>query len=77
MFTINCCQRFGQDQIHLLKKDIAARARFWVDRNYGEKMIATANERRMVHLEQVMANDSHLAELSARSREEMVEPSRG
>ena len=32
---------------------------------------------RMVHLEQVMANDDHLAALSAKARAEMPEPSRG
>ncbi len=77
MFTINCCQRVAEEQIDLLKQDIAARARFWLDRNYGEKMVATASEGRMVHLEQIMANDGHLAELSAKARTEMAEPSRG
>jgi hypothetical protein len=77
MFTINCCQRATQDQIPMLRKNIEGLARFWVDRPYGEKMLATANERRMVHLEQVMANDDHIAALSAKAREEMEEPSRG
>jgi hypothetical protein len=31
----------------------------------------------MVHLEQCLANDGHLAELSRQRREEMAEPARG
>jgi len=77
MFTINCCERVNQDQIPMLRKNLEGLARFWVDRAYGEKMIATANDQRMVHLEQVLANDDHLAALSAKAREEMEEPSRG
>ena len=77
MFTINCCQRARQDQIPMLKKNLEGLARFWVDRAYGERMLATANDRRMVHLEQVLANDDHLAALSAKARVEMEEPSRG
>jgi hypothetical protein len=44
---------------------------------YGETMVATAGAGRMVHLEQGHANDGHLAELAARARREMAEPSRG
>lgn len=77
MFTINCCERVNQDQIPMLKKNLEGLARFWVDRAYGEKMLATATDGRMVHLEQVMANDDHIAALSAKAREEMDEPSRG
>jgi hypothetical protein len=40
-------------------------------------MIRTAGSERMVHLEQMLANDGHLAELSRRKRAEMAEPSRG
>ena len=63
--------------IALLKTQIAARARFWNDRAYGKIMLATAGPERKKHLTQVMAHDDHLAELSARAREEMPEPSRG
>ena len=77
MFTINCSVRFGDDQIPVLRKYLEGMARFWVDRIYGEKMIATATEQRMVHLEQVMANDDHIAALTAKARAEMPEPSRG
>ena len=77
MFTINCSVRFKPDQIPILRQYMGYLARFWVDRAYGKKMIATATEQRMVHLEQVMANDDHLAALSAKARAEMPEPSRG
>lgn len=40
-------------------------------------MLATATPERWVHLEQVHANDGHLAALSAKARQEMTEPSRG
>lgn len=77
MFTFNCSARATEDQIPLLKKNMAGLARFWIDRAYGEKMTATAGPGRMVHLEQHMANDDHLAELAAKAREEMTEPARG
>jgi len=77
MFTINCSQRIPDDQISELKDYIASSARFWIDRMYGETMMATANAQRLVHLEQGMANDGHLAALSAKAREQMTEPARG
>ena len=77
MFTITTSVNFQDDQIHLLKKNIEGFARFWVDRVYGEKMIATANERRMRHLRQVMANDGQMAAMTRKAREEMEEPSLG
>ena len=43
----------------------------------GKAMIRTAGPERMVHLEQMLANDGHLAELSRRKRAEMTERSRG
>jgi hypothetical protein len=79
MFTINCSARFPEDEEHIafLKKYISAHARFWIDRIYGEKMVATAGPDRMRHLEQVRAHDGHLAELAAKCRAEMPEPARG
>jgi hypothetical protein len=44
---------------------------------YGEIMIATADEKRMKRLEQVMANDSHLPELAAKHAAAAGGPSRG
>jgi hypothetical protein len=48
-----------------------------MDRSYGPAMLRSAGPERMVHLEQMLANDGHLAELSRRKRAEMAEPSRG
>lgn len=79
MFTINCSERFPEDEEHIaqLKKSIEGHARFWIDRVYGEKMVATASPARMKHLEQVRKHDGHLAALAAKARAEMPEPSRG
>ena len=77
MFTINCSQRYPEERLDDLRNLISGGARFWVDRAYGDTMMNTAGPERMRHLEQVMANDGHLAELSRRARETMSEPSRG
>ena len=77
MFTMNCCQRYPDDKLQNLRDYIGGAARFWIERAYGEAMIATANPARMVHLEQCLANDSHLVELSNQARERMAEPARG
>ena len=77
MFTINLAQRYTEERLPALRDYISGHARFWIDRNYGEKMIRTAGPERMRHLEQIMANDGHLAELSRKNREKMLEPSRG
>jgi hypothetical protein len=77
MFTINLCQRYPDDRLEELRGYISGSARFWIDRVYGEKMVRTAGAERRRHLEQVMANDGHLAELSRQAREKMAEPSRG
>mgnify|MGYP002640464791 CR=1 FL=1 len=77
MFTINCCQRFAEDELPRFRDYISAHARFWIDRLYGETMVASASAGRMVHLEQGHANDGHLAALAAKARAEMPEPSRG
>ncbi len=77
MFTINLCERYSEDRLEDLKKYIAGGARFWIERTYGETMVRTAGPERMRHLEQVLANDGHIAELSRKARETMPEPSRG
>ena len=77
MFTINLCQRYPEDRLQELRDYISGSARFWADRKYGEKMVQSASPTRMIHLEQVMANDGHLAALASKAREEMPEPSRG
>ena len=77
MFTINLCQRYPQNRLQDLRDYISGSARFWVERKYGDTMVATAGPERMVHLEQPMANDGHLAALAREARAEMDEPSRG
>ena len=77
MFTINLCQRYPQDRLQDLRDYISGSARFWVERKYGDTMVATAGPERMVNLEQPMANDGHLAALAREARAEMDEPSRG
>ena len=77
MFTINLCQRYPEAKLGELRDYISGAARFWIDRVYGETMVRTAGPERIKHLEQVMANDGHLAELSRKARETMPEPARG
>jgi hypothetical protein len=77
MFTMNLCQRYPEERLEELRSYMSGGARFWVERGYGEAMIRTAGPERMRHLEQVLANDGHLAELSRHAREKMAEPSRG
>ena len=71
MFTINMQQRHAEEDLDALREDIAASARFWVERAYGEVMVRTAAPARMRHLEQRLANDGHLAALSRKARAEM------
>jgi Phytanoyl-CoA dioxygenase (PhyH) len=77
MFTMNCCQRYPDDKLQDLRDYMGGGARFWVERAYGEEIIRTANSARMRHLEQCLANDGHLSELSRKAREQMAEPARG
>src|SRR5207244_4099402 len=73
MFTMNLCQRYPDEKLEDLRGYISGGARFWIERAYSEKMVRTASPERMCHLEQVMANDGHLAELSRQARERMTE----
>ena len=77
MFTMNLCQRYPEEKLDALRDYIGGAARFWTERKYGEIMVRTATAERRIHLEQVMADDSHLAELARRAREKMSEPARG
>ena len=77
MFTMNLCQRYPEARIQELRDYLNGVSRFWVERAYGEIMMNTAGPQRMRHLEQVMANDGHIAELSRKARAEMAEPARG
>ncbi|MCC7360268.1 MAG: phytanoyl-CoA dioxygenase family protein [Anaerolineales bacterium] len=77
MFTMNCCQRYPEDKLDHLREYLGHASRFFLERTYADAVLRTATPERMVHLEQVMANDGHLPELSRRRRLEMAEPSRG
>jgi hypothetical protein len=77
MFTVNLCQRYPDEKLQELRDYIGHASRFWLERAYGDAMIRTAGPDRMPHLEQVMANDYHLPELSRQARERMAEPARG
>jgi len=76
MFTLNFEALCPDDELDDLRESIAHLSRFWVSRAYGDVMIQTAGPERMRHLEQRLANDSHLAALTDRARAEMDEPSR-
>ena len=77
MFTMNFSRRYPEDRLQELRDGLAGEARFWIDRIHGEAMIRTAGRERMVHLEQVMANDTHLADVSRELKKTMDEPARG
>ena len=49
MFTINMQQRHAEEDLEALREDIAASARFWIERAYGEVMVRTAGPARMRH----------------------------
>jgi hypothetical protein len=77
MFTINLSQRYRDEDLPDLRQYVSGFARFWLDEVYSETMVRTADAARLRHLEQIMANDDHLPELSRKARAEMTEPSRG
>lgn len=77
MFTINLSPHIREEHRQVLLDYIATRARFWIDRAYGEKMMRTAGPERLRHLTQIMTNDGHLAALAQQARKTMAEPARG
>jgi ectoine hydroxylase-related dioxygenase (phytanoyl-CoA dioxygenase family) len=77
MFTMNLSQRYREEDLPDLRNYVSGFSRFWLDEAYGETMLRTADAKRLRHLEQIMANDDHLPELSRKARAEMKEPSRG
>ncbi|MEM7030950.1 MAG: phytanoyl-CoA dioxygenase family protein [Chloroflexota bacterium] len=77
MFTINCTAHYEEDEIPFLRNEVAAFARFWVDSIYGEAMVKSASPQRMVHLQQALSQDDHLAEEVRKAKATMPEPSRG
>jgi len=77
MFTMNCCQRYPEAKLSDLREYIGHGSRFFIERAYDNTIVRTASPERMKHLEQILANDGHLAELSRQRRQEMAEPARG
>ncbi|MBV7332023.1 phytanoyl-CoA dioxygenase family protein [Chloroflexi bacterium TSY] len=77
MFTINCTARYASNEIPLLRNEISAFARFWVDSLYGDAMMHTAGPARMVHLAQPLEYEDHLAAEVEKAKATMKEPSRG
>ena len=66
MFTINCCERGVGDKIEAVKQGISDHAKYGMTQMYSETMVATAGPGRMVHLEEVLANQGHMPEVAAR-----------
>lgn len=77
LFVMNCCERFPDEKLEHLRAMVGSMSRFWVESVYGKAMIETADAKRMKHLEQILANQSHLPALAAKAKLEMPEPSRG
>ena len=77
MYTMNFSERYPDDKLQVLRDTLGKEARFWIDRIHGEAMVSTAGPERMVHLQQVMENDTHLGDLARELRKTMKEPSRG
>ncbi len=77
MYTMNFSQRWPDDKLQELRDTLGQEARFWTDRIHGEAMVRTAGPGRMVHLQQVRENDTHLADLARELRKTKKEPARG
>jgi len=78
MFTLNCGRRARTpEELADLEAYIAGMSRFWIDSSFSEVMKRTASPQRMRHLEQVLAHETALPELSAKARQAALEPARG
>lgn len=78
MFTMNCGRRARTtEEIADLEAYIAGHSRFWIDSSFSDLMKQTAAQQRMKHLEQVLAHEAALPELSAKARREALEPACG
>ena len=75
--TKSFSEKYSEDQLPELRDILGREARFWIDRIHGETMVRTAGPDRMVHLQQIRENDTHLADLSRELKKTMKEPSRG
>ena len=52
MFTLNCTRRHTEEELPLMRREVANFARFLTDSVYGPAMVDTATPERMRHLEQ-------------------------
>ena len=77
MYTMNFSQRWPDHKLQELRDTLVKEARFWTERIHGEAMVRTASPERMVHLQQIRENDTHLADRVRELKKTMVEPSRG
>lgn len=77
MFTINCTACYTEEEMPLLRNEVAAFARFWVDSVYGDAMVRTASPQRLLHLQQAIDQQGHLAEEVRKAKLTMKEPARG
>ena len=70
MFTMNLTEHAKTpEQIAELHESIAAHAGYMIDHMHSDVMRSTASPERMRHLRQIMNEEGHLAELSAKQRE--------
>ena len=77
MFTINMQARQPEDDLEPVRKSVGNLSRHEMERAYGDVMLQTASPERMRHLEQRLANDGHLAALSAKVRAERQQAAGG
>jgi Phytanoyl-CoA dioxygenase (PhyH) len=77
MFTINCTAHYAEAEMPLLRNEVASFARFWPDSLYGEAMMRTASPQRLVHMQQGLLQQDHLAAEVVKAKATMKEPSRG
>ena len=77
MFTINMQARQPEDDLEPVRKSVGNLSRHLMERAYGDVMLQTASPERMRHLEQRLANDGHLAALSAKVRAERQQAAGG
>ena len=77
MFTINATTHYAPNELHLLQNEVGAFARFWPESVYGPGMMRTVHPARLVHLEQGLTQEAHLAAEVVKAKATMKEPARG
>ena len=77
MFTINATAHYSDADLPLLRNEVGSFARFWPDSVYGEAMLRTASPQRLVHMQQALGQQDHLAAEVVKAKATMKEPARG